>query len=46
MINCFVFLILDAGKEAAGGGKEGLDDLFTYQEGDEVTYFSPEAPKE
>ena len=42
----FCFLISNAGKEAAGGGEEVLDDLFSYWEGDEVTYFSPEGLRE
>ena len=33
-------------KKLQVGGEEGFDDLFTYQEGDKVTYFIPEAPEE
>ena len=36
------FLISDIGKETKGGGEEKLDDLFTYKEGGEVTYFVSE----
>ena len=36
------FLISDAGKDTLGGGEEKLNDLFTYKEGDEVTYFVSE----
>jgi len=36
------FLISDKGKETLSVGEEKLDDLFTYKERDEVTYFISE----